>query len=61
MFALFINAAILVLAAAAFHSSGHQDVAAIQDAYHLLDGLLGVKFAGVCSRWRCSPRGRTRR
>src|SRR3954466_799740 len=33
MFALFINAAILILAAAAFHWSGHQDVAAIQDAY----------------------------
>ncbi len=47
MFALFINAAILILAAAAFHSSGHSDVAAIQDAYHLLDGLMGVGFAGV--------------
>jgi manganese transport protein len=47
MLALFINGAILVLAAAAFHRSGHQEVAAIQDAYHLLDGLLGVKFAGV--------------
>ncbi|MBI4622865.1 MAG: Nramp family divalent metal transporter [Verrucomicrobia bacterium] len=47
MFALFINAAILILAAAAFHKSGHQGVGAIQDAYHLLDGLLGVKFAAV--------------
>jgi manganese transport protein len=47
MFALFINGAILVLAAAAFHGSGHQDVAAIQDAYHLLDGVLGVTFAGI--------------
>ena len=45
MFALFINAAILILAAAAFHRSGHAEVAAIQDAYHLLDGLLGVTFA----------------
>src|ERR1700733_14762102 len=32
--AFFINAAILILAAAAFHNSGHQDVAQIQDAYH---------------------------
>ncbi|MBS0633516.1 MAG: Nramp family divalent metal transporter [Verrucomicrobia bacterium] len=47
MFALFINGAILVLAAAAFHKSGHENVAAIQDAYHLLDGLLGVGFAGI--------------
>src|SRR5471032_2766697 len=47
MFALFINGAILVLAAAAFHTSGHAEVAAIQDAYHLLDGLLGVGFASM--------------
>ncbi len=47
MFALFINGAILVLAAAAFSQSGHQEVAAIQDAYHLLDGLMGVTFASV--------------
>ena len=47
VFALFINGAILVLAAAAFHGSGHQDVAQIQDAYHLLDGLMGVTFASV--------------
>src|SRR5438477_5891987 len=42
MFALFINGAILVLAAAAFHWSGHQNVAEIQDAYKLLSPLLGV-------------------
>jgi manganese transport protein len=47
MFALFINAAILILAGAAFHTSGHSEVAAIQDAYHLLDGVLGVTFASV--------------
>ena len=47
MFALFINGAILVLAAAAFHDTGHANVAAIQDAYHLLDGVLGVTFAGI--------------
>jgi manganese transport protein len=47
MFALFINGAILVLSAAAFHGTGHADVGAIQDAYHLLDGVLGVTFAGI--------------
>jgi len=47
MFALFINAAILILAAAVFHRSGHGDVAEIQDAFHLLDGLLGVTFASM--------------
>lgn len=47
MFALFINAAILVLAAAVFHWSGHQDVAEIQDAYKLLSPLLGVGFASI--------------
>jgi manganese transport protein len=47
MFALFINAAILVLAASAFHWSGHQDVAEIQDAYKLLSPLLGVAFASA--------------
>ena len=47
MFALFINGAILVLAASAFHWSGHQNVAEIQDAYKLLSPLLGVGFASV--------------
>jgi manganese transport protein len=47
MFALFINAAILILAAAAFHWSGHQDVAAIQDAYTLLPKALGVTGASI--------------
>ncbi len=47
MFALFINAAILVLAASVFHWSGHENVAAIQDAYKLLSPLLGVSFASV--------------
>jgi manganese transport protein len=47
MFALFINGAILVLAAAAFHWSGHQNVAEIQDAYKLLSPLLGVGVASV--------------
>jgi manganese transport protein len=47
MFALFINAAILILSAAVFHWSGHRDVAEIQDAYKLLSPLLGVTFASA--------------
>jgi len=47
MFALFINSAILILAASAFHWSGHQDVAEIQDAFRLLSPLLGVSGASV--------------
>ena len=47
MFALFINAAILILSAAAFHWSGHQDVAEIQEAYKLLSPLLGVSVASI--------------
>ena len=41
-FALFINAAILIVAAASFHVNGHTDVAEIQDAYKLLTPLLGA-------------------
>jgi manganese transport protein len=41
-FALFINAAILIVAAATFHTSGHSGVAEIQDAYKLLTPLLGA-------------------
>jgi manganese transport protein len=40
-FALFINAAILIIAAATFHTSGHSEVAEIQDAFKLLTPLLG--------------------
>jgi manganese transport protein len=47
MFALFINAAILILSAAVFHWSGHQEVAEIQDAYKLLSPLLGVGVASI--------------
>jgi manganese transport protein len=46
-FALFINAAILIVAAATFHRSGHVEVAEIQDAYKLLTPLLGVSGASV--------------
>jgi manganese transport protein len=47
MFALLVNAAILILAAATFHWSGHRNVATIQDAYELLSPLLGAGAAGV--------------
>ncbi len=41
-FAFFVNAAILVVAAATFHTSGHAEVAEIQDAHKLLTPLLGA-------------------
>jgi manganese transport protein len=47
LFAFFINAAILILAAATFHQSGHQDVADIGDAYRLLAPLLGTTLAST--------------
>jgi len=46
-FALFINAAILIVAAASFHKSGHTEVAEIQQAYTLLTPLLGVGGASA--------------
>jgi manganese transport protein len=46
-FSLFINAAILVLGAAAFHTRGMNDVADISQAYQLLTPVLGVSFASV--------------
>jgi manganese transport protein len=46
-FALFINAAILVLGAAAFHTRGMLEVAEIADAYKLLSPVLGVSFAST--------------
>lgn len=45
--ALFINSAILIVAAATFHFSGYQNVAEIQDAYKLLSPLLGVNAASA--------------
>jgi len=47
MLALFVNAAILVVAATAFHSSGHTEVAEIGDAYRLLSPLLGLGIASI--------------
>jgi manganese transport protein len=46
-FALFINAAILIVAAATFYTRGHHEVAEIQDAYKLLSPLLGVGVAST--------------
>ena len=47
MSALFINAAILIVAAAVFHGSEYESVADIGDAYKLLSPLLGTTAAGV--------------
>lgn len=47
MLALFINAAILIVAAATFHKSGHSDVAEIGQAYELLSPLLGLGIAST--------------
>ena len=45
--ALFINAAILILAAATFHQAGRTDVADIDQAYRLLSPMLGAGAASV--------------
>ncbi|MBO9559128.1 MAG: Nramp family divalent metal transporter [Caulobacter sp.] len=45
--ALFINAAILILAASAFHRAGVTDVAGIEEAHRLLAPLTGAAVAGV--------------
>ena len=46
-FSFFINAAILVLAAAAFHTRGMHNVAEISDAYKLLSPVLGASLAST--------------
>jgi manganese transport protein len=46
MFALFINAAILIVSAATFHGTTHE-VAEIQDAHKLLSPVLGVSIAST--------------
>jgi len=46
-FALFINAAILILGAAAFHTRGLNNVAEISDAYQLLTPVLGASLAST--------------
>ncbi|MEQ5842305.1 Nramp family divalent metal transporter [Paraburkholderia acidicola] len=45
--ALLINAAILILAAAAFNATGHNQVTEIEDAYKLLAPIVGTGFAAV--------------
>jgi len=45
--ALLVNGAILVTAAAVFHTSGHQDMANLEDAYRLMGPLTGSALAGV--------------
>jgi manganese transport protein len=47
MIALFVNAAILIVAAAVFHRAGLFHVAAIQDAYKLLSPMLGAAGAST--------------
>jgi len=47
MSALFINAGILIVAAAVFHGTPHESVADIGDAHQLLSPLLGTSAAGV--------------
>jgi len=47
LFAFFINAAILITAAAAFHGTQHAGVADITDAYQLLTPVLGATFAST--------------
>jgi manganese transport protein len=46
-FALFVNAAILVVSAATFYRRGYNHIAEIQDAYRLLSPLLGVAGAST--------------
>jgi len=47
MFALFINASILILAVATFHTAGKFEVAEIQDAHELLGPMLGAPLAAT--------------
>jgi manganese transport protein len=45
--ALFINSAILILAASVFHTSGNTEIAEIGDAYRLMSPLLGSGLAAT--------------
>lgn len=47
LLAFFINAAILIVAAATFHSSGNKDIADIHDAHRMLEPLLGTSLASI--------------
>ena len=59
--AFFVNAAILVVAAATFHRVGRLDVADIRDAYLLLSPLLGVSIASTLFALALLASGRPRR
>lgn len=45
--AFFINAAILIVAAATFHTTGNHDIADIHDAHEMLAPILGTTFASI--------------
>jgi manganese transport protein len=45
--ALFVNAAILILAASAFYTTGHTEITDIMDAHRMLQPLLGTVLAPV--------------
>jgi manganese transport protein len=45
--ALFINSAILIVAAATFHGTGYEHIADISDAYQMLTPLLGTSLAST--------------
>ncbi|TXF77622.1 Nramp family divalent metal transporter [Chryseobacterium sp.] len=47
LLAFFINAAILIVAAATFHTTGNTEVADIYDAHKMLTPLLGTTFASI--------------
>ncbi|MFA5899634.1 MAG: Nramp family divalent metal transporter [Hyphomicrobium sp.] len=47
MLALFVNASILILAAATFHKAGHTGIADLEQAQHLLAPLLGSSAAAT--------------
>ncbi|WP_314587745.1 Nramp family divalent metal transporter [Paenibacillus terrigena] len=47
LFALFINASILIIASATFHEAGMTSIAEIEDAYHMLTPLLGTTLASI--------------
>jgi manganese transport protein len=44
---LLVNAAILILAASAFHGTAYGQVTDIESAYHLLDPVVGTGLAGT--------------
>lgn len=47
LLAFFINAAILILAAATFHTTGNTEIADIKDAHQMLTPLLGASLASI--------------